>query len=145
MPTHRVIVQDLLAPEEYEAIDRFCREHGGPNLLRDIAAFLNARFGLVLVLDPDIVRGFSTDSSNLPGQADALCRPQSERECAIIFRTCHSAGIPFTISAGRSNLTGSATPAGGVVISTTQMLTPPVTVDVEDMTARSPVGIILEN
>ena len=135
---------DVLAPSEYDEIDRFCTRHPGADSFPQLSAFLADRFSVELNLDPDIVVGFSTDSSNLPGNARALCRPGSERECAAIFRACFRAGIPLTISGGRSNLTGSATPEGGVIVSTVKMLTPEVKVNAGEMTVEAPVGIILE-
>jgi D-lactate dehydrogenase (cytochrome) len=60
------------------------------------------------------------------------------------LRACFAAGIPVTISGGKSNLTGSATPRGGVVVSTVNMLEPAVSVDPEARLAISPTGVILE-
>ena len=145
MPTHHVPLIQVLKPDEYECIDRFCKDHSGLAALPAIADLLRADFATELVLDPDIIQGFTADSSNLPGHADALGRPQSEHECAVLFRACFAAGIPFTLTAGRSNLTGSATPLTGVVISMARMLQPEILVDVENRTVRSPVGVILEN
>lgn len=143
----------VLAPPEYAEIDRFSSGCRGTlaslKMLPQLAAFLAERFSVELTLDQDIIVGFTADSSNLPGSARGLCRPSSERECAAIFRACFKAGIPFTMSGGRSNLTGSATPpsdeGGGVLVSTLKMLTPEVKVDVEGMSVTSPVGIILED
>jgi len=95
------------------------KNHAGLAALPAIADLLRADFATELVLDPDIIQRFATDSSNLPGHADALGRPQSEHECAVLFRACFAAGIPFT-------LTGSATPLAGVVISMARMLLPEI-------------------
>ena len=129
MSTHNVKVENALAPDEYDEIDLFCSALAGNAGISAIARFLEDRFSLGLTLDPDIINGFTTDSSNLPGCASALCRPSSVRECAIIFLACFMAGIPYTISGGKSNLTGSATPEGGIVISTVNMQSPDVSVD----------------
>ncbi len=144
MSTHNVKVENALTPDEYDEIDLFCGALARNSEISAIARFLEDRFSLGLTLDPDIINGFTTDSSNLPGYASALARPSSVRECAIIFRSCFMAGIPYTISGGKSNLTGSATPEGGIVISTVNMQKPDVSVDQEHMTALSSVGIILE-
>lgn len=144
MPTHQVPLIPVLKPDEYERIDRFCKDHAGIAALPAIAEWLRSEFAVELVLDPDIIRGFTADSSNLPGRADALGRPHSERECSVLFRTCFAAGIPFTLTAGRSNLTGSATPQSGVIISMAQMLQPETRVDEAARTVCSSVGIILE-
>jgi FAD/FMN-containing dehydrogenase len=142
--THILHLESALEASEVEAIDVFCAEHKGPASLADLADFLRERFALELTLDPDIIEGFSLDGSNLPGVAQGLCRPANERESAIILRSCFQAGIPMTLSAGKSNLTGSATPEGGIIISTVRMLTPGVSVDSEAQTVIVSPGIILE-
>ena len=145
MSSHRIQCQSVLTDNELEAIDGFAANNRGIAALPAMADLLRGMFGAELVLDQDIVAGFTRDSSNLPGRADALFRPQSERELAAIFRLCFLTGIPFTVSGGRSSLTGSATPESGIVISTVKMLSPPVTVDHARQTAVAPVGIILED
>jgi len=145
MSTHRLILENVLTPQEYEQIDRFCADHGGIEALPQLASFLQEQFDVKLTLDPSIVEGFIPDSSNLPGTAQAVCRPQNERDCAVIFRACYQAKIPFTISAGRSNLTGSATPHDGVIVAISKMQTPAVEVDEASETVVSPVGIIVED
>lgn len=143
--TNRIRLQPVLSPEEYRQIDAFCSEHRGESALAPLSAFLDENFGLDLVCDPEIVAGFMTDSSNLPGCAAALARPQTARECAVVMRACHKAGITLTVSGGRSNLTGSATPQGGVIMSLQGMLSPDPEVDPASQTVRAPVGIILED
>ncbi|MFA7308154.1 MAG: FAD-binding oxidoreductase [Hyphomicrobium sp.] len=143
--THILDLEFVLKEAEYKAIDAFCAKHKGIESLSDLAAFLKDRFALELTLDPDIVGGFAVDSSNLPGAAQALCRPKNERECAVILRSCFKAGIPMTLSGGKSNLTGSATPNGGVIISTVRLLTPELEVNSEKRTATVPPGMILED
>lgn len=145
MPTDHVTLIPVLAPAEYAALDAFALQHRGPAALPAWSRFLKDRFAVDLVLDPDIVAGFITDSSNLPGRAEALARPASGREAAIVLRACYGAGIPITVSGGKSNLTGSATPEGGVVMSTVGLCAPEVAVDVAGQIARVPVGIILED
>ncbi len=142
--TAAITLEKALRPEEYQLIDDFCAASRTPVTTADLAAFLGREFNLNVSLDPDIVAGFATDSSNLPGHAEALCRPGSERECAIIMRACHAAGIPMTISAGRSNLTGSATADGGLIISLERMTSPEVAVDREKQLVTVPVGMVLE-
>lgn len=134
-----------MTDNECRLISEFAVRHRGAGALSAMAPLLLDTFGAELVMDQDIVAGFVRDSSNLPGRADALCRPQSERELAAIFRLCFSCGIPFTVSGGRSALTGSATPECGVVISMVKMLAPPITVDAERKTVLAPVGVILED
>jgi S-formylglutathione hydrolase FrmB len=145
MSTNIIISGQLLDNEERAAIDSFCAAHSGSVNLPGISLFLQERFGASLILEPDVIAGFSTDSSNLPGRADALARPASERECAAILRTCHVAGIPITVSGGKSNLTGSATPQGGVVLSTVKLVSPDADVDLDAHTVATSPGVILED
>ncbi|MEE4377027.1 MAG: FAD-binding oxidoreductase [Candidatus Competibacteraceae bacterium] len=144
MSTNRLVLENALTSEEYSQIDHFCMENKEVRSLPQLSKFLE-QLGVKLVIDMGIVSGFVTDSSNLPGSASAVARPANERECAAILRACFQAEIPVTVSAGRSNLTGSATPHGGVVINTAKMLTPEVKVNETSMTVVSPVGIILED
>jgi D-lactate dehydrogenase (cytochrome) len=133
---------NVLTPDEYLAIDELRRQTAIS--LMEVAELLADKFGLNISLDPDIVAGFATDSSNLPGHAEALCRPASERECAAVMRTCRAAKIPLTIAAGRSNLTGSATADGGLVLSLDRMTKPEVAIDLEKRLVTVPVGMVLE-
>lgn len=145
MDQNVICLESVLDKSEYEKIDKFCANHRGIKYLTELAEFLQESFSMELTLDPDIISGFATDSSNLPGEAQGVCRPENERECAIILRSCFSAGIPITLSGGKSNLTGSATPNGGVILSTVRMLTPEIDVDRETLTVISPPGVILED
>jgi D-lactate dehydrogenase (cytochrome) len=145
MSDNRIPVEQLLTMEERAALDAFCIPGSGIALLPALAKFLHERFAVDLILDPDIVRGFAADQSNLSGQAQALARPATARECALIMRACHRVRIPLTLSGGRSNLTGSATPEGGVVLSTVRMLAPAPEVDVAHKLVRAPAGMFLED
>ena len=51
----------------------------------------------------------------------------------------------MTISAGKTNLTGSATPKGGIVLSTSLLTSPNVKVDIINKEVLSPIGIDLES
>ena len=144
MPSSRIPLQLVLQPSEYQALDEFASAHRGCESLPALAAFVKERFDVEFTLDPDIVNGFASDSSNLPGSAQALCRPANERECAVALRICRKAGIPITISGGRTNLTGSATPPGGLVLSTAKMLVPEPALNSETKTLMAPIGIPLE-
>lgn len=143
-PTHIISLESVLSIEDSAAVDTFCVGHKGEGSLADLAGFLWETFALELTLDPDVIEGFATDSSNLPGAAQALCRLENERDCAIVLRSCFQAGIPMTLSGGKSNLTGSATPDGGVIISTARLLSPELAIDLEKQTVIASPGIILE-
>ena len=96
-------------------------------------------------IDKDIIDPFTNDWSNIPGgYADILVRPKFPSECALILKTCETCRIPITISAGQTNLTGSATPFGGIVLSTKKLVTPNIIVDKKNKTAQCPIGIPLE-
>lgn len=80
----------------------------------------------------------------MDGFAYLLVRPKNKIECAIILKTCHTCNILLTVSAGKTNLTGSATPKGGVVLSTSGLVTPDIELDIKSRRALCPVGIPLE-
>lgn len=143
--THILSIQPVIEESECQAIDTFCSLHNGRDSLVELAEFLQEQFALELTLDPGIVEGFATDSSNLPGAAQGLCRAKNERECAVVLRACHQARIPITLSGGKSNLTGSATPQGGVLLSTVNLADPMTDVDEEARTVSSAPGVILED
>ncbi len=100
--------------------------------LEILSRFLKDTFEPDLVLDRGIVEGFETDSSNLAGHALGLCRPASEWEACVFLSAFYHCQVPVTVSGGRSNLTGSATPKDSVILSTVKMVDPaPVIVDDE--------------
>jgi len=142
MPDHRLKLEELLTAENVTALDDSGRNNQGK--IGVLAVLLKQEFGLVLETDPDIVAGFAVDSSNLKGTASGVARPANAREAAAVLRGCFAAGIPVTVSAGKSNLTGSATPPGGVVLSTVNMVQPAVAVDAANRLVTVPVGIVLE-
>ncbi|MEI6168289.1 MAG: FAD-binding oxidoreductase [bacterium] len=151
MSTDIIRCESLLTEAEKAELDSFCRGHQGVSMLPELAPFLHNRFGVAMECDPDVVAGFALDSSNLPGVAQAVSRPATPRECAVVLRTCSQSGIPVTISSGKSNLTGSATPEGGVVLSLSRMMSADgaggaaVVVDAAAKTVRGAVGMILED
>ena len=111
----------------------------------DISSFLSDNYNIDTQLDQDIIKPFTRDWSNIPGgQADLLVRPKTNQQCAIILRTCQVCKIPLTISAGQTNLTGSATPKGGVILSTSQLKNPDILVDINNKSVLAPVGVPLE-
>ncbi|NLF39104.1 FAD-binding oxidoreductase [bacterium] len=145
MNSHIVPVAHLLTPEERAAIDAFGAGARAGTAVRDAAAFLRTTFAIDAACDPDVIATYERDESNLPGHADAVCRPVTARECAAVIRTCSAAGIPCTVSGGRSNLTGSATPEGGIVLSTAALCEPALRVMPESRTVRVHAGMLLED
>ena len=144
MSTNIIPLGKVLSDPECQMIDDFGESHQGCEKLSEMAEFLLDKFSLPLVLDPEIIAGYASDSSNLPARADALCRPESDYQTAVILRAGRAAGIPITFSAGRSNLTGSATAEGGIVLSIAKFKGPEIVIDREKALVTSPVNIILE-
>ncbi len=142
MPRNEIILKDILSQQERFKIDTACTSISD---VSSLAEFLSSQFSLSTICDLDVVRSYMEDSSHLQGMADCLFRPRSEHQCAIISYACNSAGIPYTVSAGRSNLTGSATPSGGIIVSTEAMLCPKVFVDTIAMSVSVSVSIFLED
>ena len=99
---------------------------------------------IISIIDQDIVLSYSRDWSNMQGWADMVVKPNSNEECAIILKTCYDNNIPITISAGKTNLTGSATPNGGVVLSVENLNDSQIILDAKNKEVSCPVGITLE-
>ena len=127
-----------------KSINKIYRWAENNPIITDLVEFLFSEFQLYCTTDRKIIQGFDRDSSNIEGRADALVRPENEYQCALILVTCQKAKFPITISAGRTNLNGSATPNGGIVLSIENMTTPSIEVDLKRQTLVSPVGVYLE-
>jgi len=111
----------------------------------EISNFLIENYNIDSQLDQDIIKPFTSDWSNMPGgKADLLVRPKTSKECAIILRLCKMQKIPLTISAGQTNLTGSATPQGGVIMSTSQLKEIPISINIINQSVHTSVGVPLE-
>ena len=97
----------------------------------NLKRLLYDKFKISAYTDKDILENFSLDWSNIPGFCDILVKPKDIIECAIVMKVCYYAKIPITISAGKTNLTGSATPMGGLVLSTTLLTKPSIKIDLK--------------
>ena len=106
---------------------------------------LSKQFTIDITSDSDIIKGFERDWSNIPGKAEYLTRPINSKQCAIILYTCNELKIPVTISAGKTNLTGSATPMGGLILSIINMQQPKTVINQKCKTVTTSVGTILED
>ena len=115
------------------------------NDLSSIVSFLKKNTKIDINTDKIFVQSYERDWSNIPGYAEAVARPINDKQCAILLYLFSNSDIPITISAGKTNLTGSATPKGGLVISTELMINPPVQVDINSKIAQVPVGAFLED
>ncbi len=97
-------------------------------------------------IDQEIIHPYTMDWSNIPGgKAEILVRPKTAKQCAIVLRACQKCKIPITISAGQTNLTGSATPMGGIILSTSFLKDSNIQIDIEKKEVLTPVGITLES
>ena len=97
-------------------------------------------------IDQEIIHPYTMDWSNIPdGKAEILVRPETAKQCAIVLRTCQACKLPITISAGQTNLTGSATPMGGIILSTSFLKDSNIQIDIEKKEVLTPVGITLES
>jgi len=99
---------------------------------------------IISVIDKDIVLSYSRDWSNIKGWADMVVKPKNKEECAIVLKTCYDNNISITISAGKTNLTGSATPNGGIVLSIENLNVSKIILDKDNKEVFCPVGISLE-
>ena len=139
--SHIISSESLINSDSYELIIQF--SNNNPSI-KKISKFLNNNFSIDITLDKDIINGFNHDSSNIEGYAEALCRPKTTLECSIVFKLCSLLKIPITISAGRTNLTGSATPMGGIILSITQMNSIS-NIDIPNKKITSSPGVYLED
>ena len=142
MSNNRIPIHSILGNDVVEKISVWAEKIP---TISELVEFLSLEFQIDITSDLDIVNGYERDCSNINGNAEVLCRPINELECALLLRCCQNVKIPLTISAGRTNLTGSATPEGGVILSIEKMTQPKVKVDSASKTITTPVGIYLED
>jgi len=94
--------------------------------------------------DPDIIKGYLEDSSNLTGgHAEGVYLPENEQEIAEALSECSNKNIPLTVSAGQTGTTGGCIPFGGWVL-TTQKLNKILNVDKNQKFAVVQPGVTLE-
>tara|TARA_B100001029_G_scaffold174830_1_gene175410 strand:+ start:1752 stop:3365 length:1614 start_codon:yes stop_codon:yes gene_type:complete len=142
MKNNIIRLESVLTTQEVEEMVNFLQAIHTTEELIDL---LFSKFKIDCTNDQSIVKGFDRDNSNIKGNAEAICRPKNEKECSIILFSCQIIKIPITISAGRTNLNGSATPMGGVVVSIEKLVTPKIKLNFKNKTVISPVGIYLED
>jgi len=73
------------------------------------------------ITDPEILAGYLTDASNVPGHADVLVRPRTTEEVVEVVRHCQAHALPLTVTAGRTSTTAAAVPRGGWLLSTERL------------------------
>jgi D-lactate dehydrogenase (cytochrome) len=94
--------------------------------------------------DPDIIKGFLEDSSNLAGgKADGVYLPESTAEIKEALAECAAKKIPLTVSAGQTGTTGGCIPFGGWIL-TTQKLNKVINIDKQQKSAVVQPGVTLE-
>jgi len=142
MSTNKIIFQTIIPEESFQRIQEQSKYSHD---ILDAVELFSREFQIDITTDKDIINGYERDSSNIKGHGDILCRPKNELECALILHWSQYFQIPITISAGKTNLTGSATPKGGIILSTEKMTQPRVKVDPIANTVSTPVGIYLED
>lgn len=93
--------------------------------------------------DPDVLHGYLTDASNIPGgYAERLVTPSSHEEVVEIVRECAASGTPITVSGAGTGLAGGRSPRGGIVLDTRRLDTI-ISVDPEKRRAVVEPGVIL--
>ena len=114
--SHKIKLAKKISESDWSQIELFCKNKTIKDL-KAIVEWLTSEFNIDITTDFDIVKGYIYDWSNIKGNAIGVCRPKNEYESIILMRTFYLIKIPYTISAGKTNLTGSATPLGGFVLS----------------------------
>lgn len=146
MPSTHIIKTTLPINQKIKIkIDEFIKKTKS-NQYTKIEKFLKNELSIDAICDQDIIAGFDHDWSNMEGNADILCRPLNKEQCSILLYICNNLLIPVTISAGKTNLTGSATPMGGMIISIIRMnRSDSILVNNSKKTVSSSVGVYLED
>ena len=114
------------------------------NDFSSLQSFLSSVFNIYCSIDIDIIEPYRKDWSNIDGHADILVKPENSIHCALILKTAYYCKIPVTVSAGQTNLTGSATPKQGIILSTSLLTYPEVKVDKNKKEVTAPAGLPLE-
>ncbi len=117
---HIIHTQKLLNTHILKRIKEVCFQKTDMDI-KTISEWLIENWMIDLTFDQDIISGYLKDWSNIEGHAIGLCRPKNNFESSILIHVLNELKIPFTISAGKTNLTGSATPNGGFVLSTEKL------------------------
>lgn len=139
---HKIKSDQILIPSIWKSINNFCNNKSIEDITK-VVDWVKDKFNIDITIDENIVEGYIRDWSNIDGYAVGLCRPKNKIESAIVIRIFHNLKIPYTISAGRTNLTGSATPKEGFIISIDNLNEVKPFVE-NDMVTTSP-GIYLED
>ncbi len=140
--SHKIKSKQILNTLVWDNINQFC-SHKSIKELELIIDWIKSEFKIDITMDSDVVNGYIKDWSNIQGEAIGLCRPKNTFEAIILVRVFFLIKIPYTISAGRTNLTGSATPMGGFVLSIENLNN--IQPTVKDEKVVTSAGIYLED
>ena len=113
---NKIQSKQILKDSIWKKINNFCTNKTIADIIH-VVNWVTDNWNIDITLDTDIINGYLKDWSNIKGYAIGLCRPKDNVESAIIITVLYNLKVPYTISAGRTNLTGSATPMEGFVIS----------------------------
>ena len=113
MPTNKIKSTTILSDNDIKLIDSISR---GIEIIKLKDAISNL-FSIEATDSSNDISLYTQDYSNMYGHAELLVKPKTTWECAIILRLSSNLGYNITISAGKTNLTGSATPVGGIILS----------------------------
>ena len=139
---NKIESKQILNQSIQQEINSFCNSKTIENIIETVEWIKN-NWGIDITLDSDIIKGYLKDWSNIEGHAIGLARPKDNFESAIIIRILYNLKIPYTISAGKTNLTGSATPLGGFVLSIENLKS--LNPTIRDNQVISSSGIYLED
>lgn len=96
---------------------------------------------MIVKTEKELIKPYTFDSANMPGEAEILYFPEKTSEIAEIIQNCYEKGIPFTLSGAGTGLTGGKTPMGGAIIST-EKLNKIIRFDDEKATVTIQPGVI---
>ena len=120
---HKIQTNKILSESLIKILDQV------PEDILSVIEFIKNKTSIDINSDRDFVESYERDWSNIAGYADAVSRPVDTEQSATLLYLFSKKNIPITISAGKTNLTGSATPKEGLVINTEFMLSPKVEID----------------
>src|SRR3989338_3529838 len=100
---------------------------------------------MIIKSDPDTIRSYFEDSSNLKGGfADEVVYPEEIEEMSLFLEECSKKRIPVTVSGGGTGTTGSRIPFGGAVIST-ERLNKIIHISKQDSSCVVQAGVLAED
>jgi len=100
---------------------------------------------ILIKKDPDIIKSYFEDSSNLKGgYADSVAFPEDVKSLCAIISDADKKKLPVTISGGGTSTTGSRIPFGGIVVSL-EKLNRVIDISKEKRCAAAEAGVLVED